>query len=72
MNEAQEILERKWSGGTRVINCVVHMTQPIDKRPEDCRLCLTDLRNHMNYCMSVNEWLNRWKDDAVKVLRSVS
>lgn len=71
--DAQELLGRKWIGGTRVTNCVAHMRQPIDKRPDDCHLCLTDLRNHLNYCISVNEWLNQWKTDAESlVLQYVS
>lgn len=69
--QAAEILKRNWNGGTRVTNCVAHMGQPIDKRPDECRLCLTDLRNHLDYCIAVNEWLNRWKDDAEKVLKTI-
>ncbi len=69
MNEiVMELLDRKWIGGSRVTNCVAHMSLPIDKRPDECRLCLTDLRNHMNYCIAVNDWLNTWKADAEKLL----
>ena len=71
MGDVKDLLDRKWIGGTRVTNCVMHMGRKIDERPDDCALCLSDLRNHMNYCISVNEWLNKWKEDAEQQLKKL-
>ena len=65
-----ELLERTFKHGTRVTNCVTHISMPIDKRPDNCHLCLTDLRNHMNFCLGVNEYLNKWVEDAKAALRA--
>lgn len=64
----RELLFRKFHAGTRVTNCVRHMGLAITVRPDDCELCLTDLRNHVHFLVRVNHWLNQWKDDATKLL----
>lgn len=66
-----ELLDRKYSQGVTVTNCVTHIGTDITKRPDDCALCLSDLRNYMNRCIAVNAWLNTWKDDATKLLERV-
>ncbi len=58
--------------GTKIINCVVHMGRDITERPDDCRNCLADLRNHMRTAIAINGWLNDWKADAVAALQSFS
>jgi hypothetical protein len=68
---AKELIDRKWNAGTRVTNCVMHMGRKIDERPDDCGLCLTDLRNHFNYALAVNDWLNQWKTDAELLLKKL-
>lgn len=68
--DTHELLERRYDAGSRVTNCVVHMGLDITSRPDDCRLCLADLRNHMSLAISVNAWLNQWKDDASEVIRA--
>ena len=52
-------------GGTRVINCLQHSNLPITDRPDKCDLCLTDLRNHMNFAVRVNACLNERNDHFV-------
>ena len=52
------ILDEKFHAGSRVINCVAHSQLPLTKRPEDCRLCLTDLRNQLSLAIRMNEFLN--------------
>lgn len=64
----EELLDREFVTGTRVTNCVVHMHMDFKERPDNCKLCLTDLRNHLAHAVRVNEWLNTWKDDATKIL----
>jgi len=68
MPNVEELLDRKFIAGTRVTNCVLHMHTEITKRPDDCKLCLSDLRNHMLLAIRTNEWLNQWKDDATEIL----
>lgn len=68
MIDVTKLLDRKYSQGVTVTNCVLHMGDDITKRPDDCKLCLSDLRNHMNRCIAVNAWLNTWKDDATEIL----
>jgi hypothetical protein len=67
--KVKALLEREFESGTRVTNCVLHMTKPFDQRPDDCRLCQADIRNHMMFAIRVNEWLNIWKDDAIALLK---
>jgi hypothetical protein len=64
----KEILNRQWSGGTRVTNCVVHISRPLDERPHTCDLCRTDLENQFRYALRVNEFLNKIVDDAKAAL----
>jgi hypothetical protein len=68
--KTKELLERKFDPGVTVINCVVHISLDLRDRPDDCPLCLADLRNHLATATRINEWLNRWKDDATKILES--
>lgn len=71
MNEkTKELLERQYVGGVTVVNCVAHIHKDLTNRPEDCPLCLADLRNAFSRAVRVNEWLNRWKDDATEILES--
>jgi hypothetical protein len=63
------LLSREYIRGSHITNCVQHMGVNITERPDNCILCLADLRNEMNHCISVNKWLNEWKDDATKLLR---
>jgi len=70
MSKTQELLERQYIAGASVTNCLTHMGLEITKRPDDCRLCLSDLRNHMSRAIRINEWLNTWKNDATQLLSS--
>lgn len=65
----EELLGRKFSAGTRVTNCLVHRHLDLTKRPSDCRLCLSDLRNHLSLAITINKWLNQWKEDAIDILK---
>lgn len=67
----QELLDRQYVGGASVTNCVVHLGQPITERPDNCRLCRADVTNTLRRAVSVNEWLNKWKDDATKFLEAI-
>jgi hypothetical protein len=69
MTSIEDLLERKFEVGSRIINCVVHADMELTKRPDDCRLCLADLRNHMSLAIRTNEWLNEWKTDATEILK---
>ena len=66
----KEILNRPFSSGTRVTNCILHSNRNFDERPDDCKLCLTDLRNQFNYAIRVNEFLNKIVDDAKQALNA--
>lgn len=66
-----ELLMREYRGGTTVTNCVIHMGRDLTDRPEDCRLCHTDVSNALARAIRINEWLNRWKDDASDYMRSL-
>ena len=65
---ARELIARQYIPGVRVTNCVVHAGLSIIERPRDCDLCRTDLENAFRHAQTVNEWLNRWRDDATAVL----
>jgi len=65
----QELLDRKYNAGSIVINCVQHSGKELTSRPDDCDLCLVDLRNAFSRAVRVNEWLNDWKTDAETLLR---
>jgi hypothetical protein len=68
---AKELLAREFYGGSNVINCVTHMGLDITRRPDDCALCLTDLRNAFSRAVVINEWLNEWKSDATAILAAL-
>lgn len=61
----QELIRRPYSQGTTVTNCVMHSNQPITSRSDDCRLCRTDVVNVLSRALAANEFLNKWKDEAV-------
>jgi hypothetical protein len=65
----EELLAREYDPGVRVTNCILHMNLELDKRPDDCILCLYDLRNQLSYAISVNNWLNEWKHEATVLLQ---
>jgi len=60
----REILAREWNAGTRVTNCISHIGRDFTNRPKDCELCRTDVSNHIEYCHTLNAWLNQVLDDA--------
>ena len=66
--QRDELLTRQYPGGTTVTNCVVHMNLSILERPRDCQLCQADVRNTLSRAISMNEWLNTWKEDAAKLI----
>lgn len=68
MIELEELLAREYKGGVRVTNCVSHMGKSILERPSDCALCAADIKNTLGIALSMNEWLNRWRDDATELL----
>lgn len=67
-----ELLERAYTQGTIVVNCVGHSPMKITERPIDCRLCRTDQLNTLRRALAANEWLNQWKDDAAALLAELS
>lgn len=67
----EELLARQFDIGTRVTNCVTHINQDLTKRPDNCLLCLFDLRNHLSLAININKYLNEWKDDATKILNGI-
>ncbi len=60
--KVQEIVAEQFHGGTQVTNCVLHMSLPLDRRPEDCQLCRTDIVNQLHRAIRINEWLNEHLD----------
>jgi hypothetical protein len=68
----REILERQCyaASGTKVTNCVRHMHLDLTERPTSCELCAADVRNRLSDAIAVNEWLNKWKDDASAILEA--
>ena len=69
-----ELLSRECheSGGTQVINCVVHMGRTLTDRPADCALCCADIQNRLRLAIAVNAWLNEWKQAAESILKTVA
>lgn len=67
--KALEALNRHFSQGSRVTNCVSHMNFNFNSRPDDCKLCQTDIRNHMNLALSANAHMNQQIDDAKEALK---
>ena len=65
-----ELINRPYSQGTTVTNCVAHSGQPITSRSDECRLCRTDVVNVLSRALRANEFLNTWKDDATKALQN--
>lgn len=59
--------DKPFIAGTRVTNCVIHMPLDITARPEDCRLCLTDMKGFISYVLRVNEFVNE-RLDAIRAL----
>jgi hypothetical protein len=70
--QKEELLSRTCDAqsGTRVTNCVMHMNISLLKRPANCTLCTADIVNQLMVAINVNQWLNEWKDDAEKILKS--
>lgn len=60
-------LAEEFHGGSRVTNCVSHSSRPFDARPSDCKLCATDIVNHMMLAIKINAFLNE-QNDAAKAL----
>ncbi len=61
MSKIAEILaiaDEKFTAGTRVTNCVLHIRLPLTERPRECNLCRTDLENQLRFSIRVNEFLN--------------
>ena len=69
LREVETILAEPFVVGTRVTNCVIHASRDLAARPDDCRLCLTDLRNQFTLAVRVNEFLNDLKDKALGAIR---
>lgn len=67
----EELLNRRYNAGSRVTNCVAHMSMKFTDRPKDCKLCAYDVSNQLSLAVGVNEWLNKWKDDATKILEKL-
>jgi len=69
----QELIARECNeaGGTKITNCMVHQGRPLTDRPNDCRLCSSDVQSRLADAIAINEWLNKWKDDATKVLENL-
>lgn len=64
-----DLLGRRYIQGTTVTNCVKHIDLDLTKRPlETCNLCRADVNNTLSRAIQINEWLNEWKDDAMKIL----
>lgn len=66
--KALAILQEGYNQGSRVTNCVTHMNVDFEQRPEDCRLCRTDILNHMLLACRVNDFLNSKVDRAIEAL----
>jgi len=63
LSDIKEILKSKYHPVTTIVNCVSHMNRSILERPDSCTLCQTDIKNTLSQYISVNEWLNLWKED---------
>jgi hypothetical protein len=57
IEDARKILDEKYRAGTRITNCLMHGGS-LAERPDNCRLCLTDLRNELSFAIRVNQFLN--------------
>ena len=66
------ILNRSFHAGSRVTNCVVHASLDFDHRPDGCKLCLADIKNHLALALRINYFLNEVKDEAIRALSSAS
>lgn len=64
LSEAVSILEEPFEAGSRVTNCVVHMSQPLNERPRSCERCTADIVNQLQFAIRVNEFLNDKVDRA--------
>ena len=62
------ILNRPFHAGSRITNCVVHASLDFDHRPDGCKLCLADIKNHLALALRINYFLNEVKDDAIRAL----
>ena len=65
----KKILDEPFVVGTRVTNCVVHMSLDFYSRPRDCDLCATDIIGHLQLAIRVNEFLNKKVDAAASRAR---
>jgi len=70
MPNREELLQRicHTGTGTQVVNCVIHMHRGLTDRPAECHLCAVDTQNRLRLAITVNEWLNTWKEDATALL----
>ena len=57
MAATSEILNEPFVSGTRIVNCIAHSAKQWEERPMDCKLCRTDITNHLSYCYRVNDYL---------------
>lgn len=64
LEKMKALCEEEFFGGSRVVNCLSHSSRPLTERPDNCALCLSDLRNHLLFCIRVNEWLNTHWDQS--------
>ena len=60
----KKILEEPFVVGTRVTNCVVHMSLNFYSRPRNCDLCALDIVSHLQLAIRMNKFLNEKVDAA--------
>ena len=74
MNKAQAGLrqiaaDRKMFGmGTTVTNCIAHMSLSLTDRPDDCRLCVADIKNTLRRAITTNQFMNELLDRAESLI----
>lgn len=66
--ELRTVLGQPFNAGSQITNCVAHSGRPFDERPDDCKLCATDIKNHLALAIRVNEFLNEKVESAIKLL----
>ena len=66
--EAGRILNEPFHSGTRITNCISHSGLSLTERPEDCRLCRTDIVNQLSLAITINEFLNAKVEKALSAI----
>lgn len=67
--KTQELLARSYDAKLPISNCAKHKNVKITDRSIDCPMCAADMRDMMRAALAANQWLCKWQEDAIELLK---